>query len=288
MSDNMHTIFRLSALNNYTSTVFKLTHNKPFYVPPETSIAEASTTRESTPDTTAGDMEWEDNDCDRLYISFNHLPKNARFHTFGSSTEKCDVVLGTSRQGISAQHFTVGYDENNQLVLRDNSKFGTTVTYGGQGRNQKRTKENNFSWIIFPGFTNIEVVIGEDIPTMPTVKFRVESMEPVESSLAYTTLKYKYMRDLRMSIPLDLCLDSTATTAVNSGALTPRNIHRIWLQTEKIGGGMDGDIFKIYDVSTGALYAAKLLRTVTDKTLPRFIREVNLLKKLSHVSDPKS
>lgn len=67
--------------------------------------------------------------------------------SFGTNQEQCDILINhRGAAGISRRHFNFIVKEDGSWFLEDFfSTFGTTVSFDGQGRNHRRTKER---WII--------------------------------------------------------------------------------------------------------------------------------------------
>lgn len=67
-----------------------------------------------------------------------------------------------------------------------------------------------------------------------------------------------------------------------------QNILDQYLQLESIGSGAFGQVYKVKDKKTGAIYAAKISKTSVDEyentksTIRSIVREVNIMSKLNH------
>ena len=57
---------------------------------------------------------------------------------------------------VSQNHFSITFDAERRVVLRDASTNRTAVSYNGQARNELR---RHFTWIIFTSVETIEVSI---------------------------------------------------------------------------------------------------------------------------------
>lgn len=78
-----------------------------------------------------------------ILISFDKLPRTSHGVVFGGDWES-DVVL-PDKAGISAFHFSISFDGQRRLIVKDlNSTTGTQVTFGAQGLGFRR----HFQWLV--------------------------------------------------------------------------------------------------------------------------------------------
>jgi len=84
---------------------------------------------------------------------------------FGTDPKLCDILLGGSKgeNSISGQRISITFDPQRRIVLHDSSRYGTAVSYDGQGKNQERHK---FTWILFDDVEKIEVYLGDNLLTL--------------------------------------------------------------------------------------------------------------------------
>ncbi|KAJ6786320.1 hypothetical protein PWT90_09331 [Aphanocladium album] len=81
-----------------------------------------------------------------LEISFDKPPQTSHGVIFGTNFGS-DVLLPESGR-LSAHHFSIGFDEQQRLVIRDlNSSYGTQVTFGALGKGFRR----RFQWLVSCG-----------------------------------------------------------------------------------------------------------------------------------------
>ena len=226
----------------------------------------------------------------RLRFTFDQIPKNKEAWVFGSNPQTCDILIGSSRGGTSNSHFRITFDDQKQLVLIDSSAHGTAVSYGNQGRDEKRNRSNDFTWILFPYITDTRIVIGHNInrlPKAPVVELLVEVANPELASKAeHLRLRDAFLDEMRMSIPFGLNIDTCPTTAGQTESHTPKHLPKqrtIWVDLEKIGSGAFGVVYKTIDVSTGLVYAAKTFMRDYKSDRKLWDKEVAILSKISHV-----
>jgi hypothetical protein len=312
MSDSV--FFVLTAISHSAGVWFRHKHNKMYYVPPRDEAFTVSS-RACTPATNTGHEDEEDgrnesseDHGEQLRFTLNMRPKNEeKGYVFGSSRSS-DVLIGSSEGGISRSHFRITLNKHEQVVLVDSSGWGTAVSYDSQARKEKRRrvqhktgsfdKSNDFTWIMLPGVNDIRVVIGEDIPSLPgatMIEFSVKVVDPLFESSTYRALRTAYVEDMQNAIPFSLYCDSNPTTAGQTQLHSPTRQRQrpIWINGSLIDEGAFGMVYKVHDVSTGAVYAAKSLfpnnhQRNNERNNKRDIweREVTIMRDLSHVRHP--
>ena len=310
MSEDSNLIFILRAISPYAMMAFKDSHNERYYVPQSPFEIVATASRGSTPATNTGD---EDNTegkgvskdfSDLLRFTFSQKPRNVeRGFVFGSNPKSCDIVIGSSKGGISGSHFRITFDDQDRLVLIDSSTHGTAVSYNGQARKDKRKsppnrtcnksqdKSNDFTWILFPEVKNKRVIIGENIesfPNAPVIEFSMEIAEPKTEYCIkrHGELKNAFLDEMRTKIPFGLNIDSHLTTAGQTGSHSPKlgaKQRPIWIDGEEIGSGEFGTVYQAFDVSTGEVYAAKTFLRKGNGFRERWNKETAILRGMSHV-----
>lgn len=83
----------------------------------------------------------------KLQLTFSEEPKVPREgYSFGTNPHG-DVLLGekSRKHNISHRHFCITFDNRRRLILRDSSRWGTAVSYGGLGKAEVR---KHFTWIL--------------------------------------------------------------------------------------------------------------------------------------------
>lgn len=291
MAEDPYLVFILGAISNSARNAFSGCHNSRFYkfVPVHGDIA-AGCSRASTPATNTGNDGYDSEDFaqedaetwspHQLHFTLEGKPRNLKEGwLFGSDKKKCDVVLGTPKDGISGVHFRITYNDTSQLVLIDQSTHGTAVSYGtweqarfekrrnpsNRQRGERRNPLNDFSWILFPGVENKRVVIGHmiaELPHAPIVEFSVQIAMHTKTAQQHSALKAAYIEEMRSTIPFDIDIDSRLTTAGHTSphfSQSSRNQRTVWLDGEEIGHGQFATVYKTVNVSTGTVFAAKVL-----------------------------
>jgi hypothetical protein len=310
MEEDPNLICTLTAISEDAKQAFQESHNSRFYVPQASREIAAAASRESTPATNVGDEDdvgdGSEDRTHRLQLTFNRKPRNIdQGFVFGGSKKTCDVVLGSPNIGISSSHFRITFDEKDRLVLIDSSTLGTAVSYDGQGgdedrknphdrkQNRPRDRSNDFSWILFPNIDNKHVIItgpkGRNGKIKYFVKFLVEVADPKTHSYKnqYRELQKTYLEEMRTAIPLSLNIHSHLTTAgqteSHSPTQRPKKQRPIWIDHEEIGRGEFGTVYRAVNVSTGVIYAAKTFQGNNESHRERWLTEIALLRKVSHV-----
>jgi hypothetical protein len=226
-----------------------------------------------------------------LELSFKHGARTKHGVVFGTDPSKCDIVL-PMKKGISSRHCALTFEKNFQdchhyrLVLRDlGSTTGTAVAYDGEG-GERRT---NFRWIL--GSHQITDKIKSIVIYIGTLaEFRIVVAPHDITSQAYTQKVENFLEGTARAEDslLRLRLQTNPSTIMPNQAQTP-HMGPIRLIREELGRGAFGAVRKIWDVSTGGVYAAKtVINDVTEQeTLVRNRRlreEMKTLRSLRHVS----
>ena len=270
---------------------FCLESNVERYLAPTQGTAEGRSisSRETTP---ASNAELEDDErkydsTHRLELTFGEVPKDyATGFSFGTNPQKCDVLLGRRGAfGISGLHFGVTFDVASdgkpRLVLRDSSTNGMAVSYNGQARKEVR---HHFTWIL-----NLEKEEGEwDVEVhVRGLRFKVELASHDACKVQYDRNVAEFMEFGRTALPLlnVLGMESHPTTAQASQALTPKRLP-VYIYEKTLGRGAFGQVDKVIDVSTGAVYARKTFFAQRDREdwLEDVRKEIRIMREYPHVS----
>ena len=263
---------------------FQLDHNYVRYESPPSDNRPLSS-RESTPffgqDTPSG----ADNGH-RLKLSFDKPPKTAREGFVFGWDPGCDIQLVDRKnfrpedrakvKYISKRHFSITFDAQRRVILRDSSRVGTAVGYDGQAKDEIRSR---FTWIIFPDFESIEVKIpGADISFKILLATHDRCEAQYLANVDSVFPKRRKLEESGLTTPMrSLNVRSQNTSGALSEAVTPRQ-GPIYLLHESLGHGAFGKVYKVVDVSTGHPYAGKSFYR------PDWNREVNIMKKVTHVN----
>src|SRR5947199_9050890 len=95
-----------------------------------------------------------------LQLTFSHRPKGDKGFALEKGRNKCDIVLPNVEDSISGCHCYLTFDDQNRLILQDNSSNGTIVHYDGKGGERRR----KFTWILG----------GHKVPDEKTKKIVIE------------------------------------------------------------------------------------------------------------------
>ena len=268
--DDPNIILNLKAISTDAKKVFKDDKNADRFISSEEAPAIENIddcSRETTPFDQKQELS-----KPRIQLTFNKGPKQIeRGFTFGKNLRTCDVYTG--EKFISALHFSITFDRQGRLVLRDSSSNGTWVTYNGQGTDRPR---RNFTWILFPEFQPIHVRIGDPHTDGFLVELELLSHETCEAEYQAKIASYlEESPEANAALSL-LDIASQHSTAAPSATLSPRQRPQYY-KTRVIGEGEFGVVRETVDVSTGLVFAAKEFHRGNWK------REVEILKSLSHV-----
>lgn len=226
-----------------------------------------------------------------IQLKFNdHTLKNGKGIMFGWNPDKCDIVLPKLNQ-ISREHCYLTFDNKRRLILVDKSTNGTIVKYDSQGGIKKR----NFTWILggdrFVDARHVIVIQIHDF-----VKLQIVVAKHDTSSYAYMDNVDGFLAQIKelREVPFaQLGLESRQNTKQigspvdsNSSSLLrlgtpPPTTKSILLTRSQLGQGSFGRVNHVWDVSTGAEYAAKLF---FNPGKVDWKGEVNRMTALAHVS----
>ena len=274
--DDANAILILIAESDETKKAFRDTFNRDRYDGPlkkddeKASKSSSDTASRGTTPSCQGDGEDESEIC-RLLLTFNKPPKDiGRGFSFGTNQHKCDVLLKPEKKNqMSRLHFSITFDEKQQLVLRDTSTHGTWVSFG---EDKDPNPRHHFQWVLFSDQGLIKVTIGK-------LCFRIEHPSHAGCEAQYQANVESYLeQSQRADPPLDfLNIDSNTTNAALTDLLPPKQRPK-YRKISVIGRGDFGTVYKALDVSTGDSYALKEFYRGDWK------REVEILRGISHVS----
>ncbi|KAK2746812.1 hypothetical protein FQN57_002854 [Myotisia sp. PD_48] len=262
---------------------FGLDHNRDRYIPPVrdrfypspdlNADTPPGSSDEDTDDEGGTDQQESNTEDDfhaydhmhRIRLDFNKPPKNEeRGFVFGTDPTQCDIILARPGQirGISRAHFSIKFGKD-KIVLEDFSKWGTTVSYDNQAKNEVR---RNFKWILDlrkrgGNFWNVEIHVPNRGGTFFKFKPGIHSSAAREKK---HTEGEGRVSDAQGG--LSLTEPPTFDANGNSSQLGDAQVvdlfdpkqNPIYLSEKVIGAGSYGIVDVVRDVSTGALFARKL------------------------------
>ena len=216
----------------------------------------------------------------QIQLTFDDKPKNLKKgFVFGSDPRICDIFLGERGAGFSGQQFCITFNERGEVIFKNTCRKEAQVDYNGEDPSRR----NQFTWILFDTYKNIQITMGDLI-------FKVEWPKNREFCLAeYVAHRDAYFEECRNALPplSQLDMESQQTTAMPTAQHSPRQEsprqkppgqEPIYLLEEELGRGGFGTVHKAVDVSDGDVYAAKKFHHGNWK------KEVDILTELSHVS----
>lgn len=297
MKEDPNLIFVLKPITPRAVDVFGHEHNRKRLVPAPQTVA---VSRGATPATNIGDNEDDDDgqggitgDLDeendekgdfysQLRFTFDQKPRDIqRGFVFGSNSDICDVLLGSSHTGISSVHFTITLDGQGRPVLRNTSQLAMAVSYNGQACEQKRLK---FTWILFPEHLNKTIEVKSPQRhrrfMFPPLKFSIEIATHSSCEREYAKLFNSYLQESQNAIGAVGLLNFNSQDPTEIGTKSPAP-SRGWIciKDKEIGHGAFGDVHRVLDVSTGCDYAAKEFRQ------GGWEKEVDIMKTVKHVRE---
>ncbi|KAL9025959.1 MAG: hypothetical protein Q9196_005302, partial [Gyalolechia fulgens] len=250
---------------DYAERAFRREENKGRCLPPTRKIEDEGpiiSSREATParplqinQEQEDHVDSENKHCIRL--TFEPPPKDpAKGYAFGTDQQKCDVVLASRGvRDTSGVHFHITFDVvrgERCLVLRDSSTNGTAVSYNGQAEKEVR---HHFPWIL-----NLDMEDREW-----KVKVHIRGLIFKVGFACHQTCKAEYEENITKFLKLSqttdpplsgLNIDNYPTEAAPSQSRTPGQ-RPVYIHEAPLGKGSFGQVDKVIDVSTGAIYAHK-------------------------------
>ncbi|KJZ70657.1 hypothetical protein HIM_09930 [Hirsutella minnesotensis 3608] len=214
-----------------------------------------------------------------LELRFSRAPPTSRGFVFGCGPTS-DVVLDNI-PGISHHHFSLTFDQERRLIVRDwGSLVGTEVTYDGEGGGLR----SNFQWIV--GGHRVPKKKKSIIVTAHTmISFQIVAFCYDVKNQAYIDSVNRFCRGTAMAEDLldHLNLPDRETERPTS-AHTP--IQEAIHLRKRLGQGSFGVVTHSWNVSDGSEYAlkeppAKAIRKQTIN-VDAWTREAGIMKPLSH------
>ncbi|KAL9041404.1 MAG: hypothetical protein Q9180_001302 [Flavoplaca navasiana] len=272
-------ILTLKACSQRAIASFKLPSNKARILP-SSSLHNTDVSDDSSRGTTPSDEGENETQPygSRIQLTFDNAPKYIeRGFTFGADQKNCDVRL---LPGSGRIHFSITFDSQGRLVLRDSSTHGTWVSFNDQGTRHPR---HRFSWILFPQFGPIRIEIGKHGRYEFTAELEFPTHITCEAD--YLANLKSYMQKMKNADPSVDLLNFSTETAARTGALSPRQQPQYYIHYQEglLGKGEFGAVYKATDVSSGNVYAAKqffragwakeveIMRTVSHKHIVQFV-----------------
>ena len=234
-------------------------NNPQYYIPPKKTRKRGRRSQ---------DNEEQDPECvPGLQLTFNNIPKSPQEFVLGCSQKESDIVLPNHpTEQISRSHCRLTLDSQKRLILRDQSQYGTVVTYNDQGE-----RRQNFTWLLSgrePDEVEKIVIIFHKY-----LKFRIIVSNQCEMCLDPTSDNLPAINKLSFKT-------AKQTQRDPSKALTP-NQNSVFIKSERLGSGNYGVVYRVWDASTGIVYAAKEPK---EEGLRFWEAEKDILERISHVS----
>lgn len=267
--------------------------NNPGYLPPagqapkaQPKRSEKSPRQEREGTVDESDKEQEDHDYLRnepcIKVTFDHIPKT----TYGLRAGRSDVaeLRLPDIPGVSLLHFTLTFDANYRLIVRDlGSTRGTTVIYD----EMERTRRSHFDWIV--GGSDFLKEVGRIIVKVTSdVQFQLVVPHQNIQDASYKAKVDRFRAGTTDPEPL-LDLDhvgllSRIRTQQPSGVQTPGSPTAKDVEvTKEIGQGTFAVVYRVWNVSTDEQYARKIpKKRVLDPS--GWERELLIMDRIQHAS----
>ncbi|EPE25349.1 Protein kinase-like (PK-like) [Glarea lozoyensis ATCC 20868] len=228
-----------------------------------------------------------------LQLTFDHKPKTGQGFLLGRDANSCDIVLPSSRGSkIGRRHCCLTFDAQRRLILRDLSHHGTIVTYdkkGGEKRqhivthdDDRRERFHYFTWIL-SGDAALDA--KNIVIKLEQMQFRIVVAKHDSHLDLYYSNVDRFLQEANANDGLHLGglgIQSAASTALPSGTHTPTSQSPIYIKQSRLGSGSFSVVSRVWDVSTGSVYASKKFVNMTQA---RWRREVDITKQLSQLSN---
>jgi hypothetical protein len=251
----------------------RMQQNSNRYIPPQEAADRGS--REST-------VSSDDEGCyapkytsyPGLQLTFDSELKTGEGIVIGIDDQSDIVLQGQPGTRISRRHCSLTFDAQRRLVLQDFSHNGTIVTYDGRGAEKRK----HFPWILsgrnLSEVKKIIIEIGE-------IKFQIVVPEHNDHPALYIDNVDRFL--LRANANGDLPfgalgIQSTSSTAPQSGALTPHA--PIYIKQWRLGSGLSSTVDRVWDVSTGLVFACKKISAKFD-----YRKEASITERVSRLSN---
>ena len=219
-----------------------------------------------------------------IELRFSHTLKSpSKGITFGTNPEQCDVLL--EGKEIDEHHFSLLFDENSQLILKDSSIAGTTVSFSGQA---KERVQRDFSWVLSLGRNGgrwdaeSPLKVEVHVPKGEMPAFKVEFPDHSSCVPRFEKKVDNFMRELNYSRAQANAILNIDSAQITSDARRPSLQSGLYIYRVIVGSGSYGDVYKVLDATTGIAYAHKTFRNCDNKSQQAWKED---LRKEMQISD---
>ena len=213
----------------------------------------------------------------------------------GTDENCCDIILSKLAR-ISRRHCCLTFDEKRRLILKDLSSNGTTVTYDGEGRENRRTMVtkddkgretyHHFTWILSDvELTDVKKIVIE----IADIEFYIFIPKRQTHSVLYDNHVDRFLQAANADNELSfgaLGIQSTTSTVQHSGTDTSNLQTPIYLRQSKLGSGRFAIVYRVWNVSTGLVYASKEFRDTKESDWKKEASIMSQTLQLSNVNLP--
>ncbi|PQE15344.1 kinase-like domain protein [Rutstroemia sp. NJR-2017a WRK4] len=204
-----------------------------------------------------------------LQLTFSPGLKTSQGFMIGTDKNRCDIVLPRlPKCRISRLHCVLTFDPERRLVLRNFSQYGTIVTYNGQGGEKRQTiaakddkgreKRQYFTWIL--SGREVPKDVQKIVIQIDKIKFQIIVSKHETYLDLYNDHVDLFLREANADNELSLGalgIQSTTSTAQQSGAHTPTSQTPIYIDQWNLGSGNFSIVNRVWDVSNRSVYTSK-------------------------------
>ncbi|PQE09037.1 CAMK family kinase protein [Rutstroemia sp. NJR-2017a BBW] len=230
-----------------------------------------------------------------LQLTFSPGLKTSQGFMIGTDKNRCDIVLPRlPKCRISRLHCVLTFDPERRLVLRNFSQYGTIVTYNGQGGEKRQTiaakddkgreKRQYFTWIL--SGREVPKDVQKIVIQIDKIKFQIIVSKHETYLDLYNDHVDLFLREANADNELSLGalgIQSTTSTAQQSGAHTPTSQTPIYIDQWNLGSGNFSIVNRVWDVSNRSVYTSKeFLHNMKE---PEWRREASIMNQVSRLSN---
>lgn len=166
----------------------------------------------------------------------------------GGHSEDADIVL-PNWKGVGNFHFVITFDEQNRLILRETSHYGTRLSYS----NSTGEKKSNFTWLLHsPGAISGDRV---HLQVSHRLKFHLVLVDHNVHSQPHISRVAGFLTNTN-NISCEPSKFDVKTEAVSETWSPPNDAHIHVIKY--VNQGAFGAITSVWNASTGYVYALKV------------------------------
>ena len=185
---------------------------------------------------------------------------------------RCDLMIGREARKVPKQALSHQYTRDGRLLLRATANKSVTVTYPkGEPCERKETP-----WLLFPGHSPIFIQVA----SFAIWKIVIPRHPPTDGF--HETMRDHVLGEMNL-IDLNPNQDESHNTRRIAGDM-PGSDSPVYIKVAKLGKGGNGEVWRVRNASTGALFACKMFAK-DPEMFKEYKEEARLLKHVDyHVS----